>query len=84
MGILPLIFKKDESFEKFKINGDELFRIEGLQDMRPQQELTVHVTRADGSEFDFKVNSRLDTDIDVAYYQHGGILPYVLRKIMAQ
>ncbi|MBM9603286.1 aconitate hydratase AcnA [Desulfopila inferna] len=84
MGILPLVFKAGDSLEKFKIKGNELFRIEGLQNMRPQQELTVHVTRDDGLEFDFKVNSRLDTDIDITYYQHGGILPYVLRKIMAQ
>ena len=50
--------------------------------MKPRQELTVKVTREDGSTFDFKVNSRLDTPIDVAYFEHGGILPYVLRKIM--
>lgn len=84
MGVLPLIFKENDSFEKYDINGDELFHIDGLQKMQPQQELTVRVTRADGSEVSFKVNSRLDTDIDVAYFEHGGILPYVLRKIMAR
>ncbi len=82
MGVLPLVFKDGDSFEKFGIIGDEHFSIKNLQNMKPQQEITVNVTRADGSTFDFAVNSRLDTDIDIAYYEHGGILPYVLRKIM--
>ena len=84
MGILPLIFKEGDSFEKYEITGDEFFSIEGLQKMKPQQELVVHVVKKDGTDFTFQVNSRLDTDIDVAYYEHGGILPYVLRKIMSE
>jgi aconitate hydratase len=83
MGVLPLIFKNGESLDTFGIKGDETFTIEGLKNMSPQQELTVHVARPDGSVFLFTVNSRLDTDIDVAYFEHGGILPYVLRKLMA-
>ncbi|MEE4243410.1 MAG: aconitate hydratase AcnA, partial [Desulfopila sp.] len=82
MGVLPLVFKEGESSDTYNITGEEVFRIEGLQNMKPQQELTLHLRRADGSEVEFKVNSRLDTDIDVAYFEHGGILPYVLRKIM--
>lgn len=84
MGVLPLVFQEGDSYEKLQIGGDELFHIEGLQNMKPRQELTVKVTRDDGSTFDFKVNSRLDTPIDVAYFEHGGILPYVLRKIMQE
>jgi len=84
MGVLPLVFKEDESLETFNITGDELFNIEGLQNMSPQQELIVKGQRKDGSFFEFKVNSRLDTEIDIAYFEHGGILPYVLRKIMLQ
>ncbi len=83
MGVLPLVFKMGESAETYDITGEELFRIEGLQGMKPQQELVVHMTRVDGTEVEFKVNSRLDTDIDITYFEHGGILPYVLRKIMS-
>ena len=82
MGVLPLIFKEGDGYEELGISGDETFQIEGLQNMKPRQELTVKVTRADNSTFEFTVNSRLDTEIDVAYFEHGGILPYVLRKIM--
>lgn len=83
MGVLPLVFKEGESFEKYQITGDETFTIKGLQNMKPQQELCLTVIRPDGTSFEIMVNSRLDTEIDVAYFEHGGILPYVLRKIMA-
>jgi aconitate hydratase len=82
MGVLPLVFKAGEGYEELNIRGDELFQIEGLQNMAPRQEVTVHVIRGDGSTFTFIADSRLDTEIDVAYFEHGGILPYVLRKIM--
>jgi aconitate hydratase len=82
MGVLPLIFKEGDGYEELGLSGDETFSIEGLQNMKPRQELTVKVTKADNSTFEFTVNSRLDTEIDVAYFEHGGILPYVLRKIM--
>ena len=82
MGVLPLVFKEGDSCEKYEITGDELFTIKGLQNMKPRQELTVEVTRADGSTVSFQVVSRLDTEIDLAYFEHGGILPYVLRQIM--
>ncbi len=84
MGVLPLVFKEGEGYEELGIGGDETFHIEGLQNMKPRQELTVKVTRAENSTFEFTVNSRLDTEIDVAYFEHGGILPYVLRKIIQE
>ena len=82
MGVLPLVFREGESLEGFDITGDEIFTIRGLNNLSPQQEITVHVIRLDGSEFEFKTRSRLDTEIDVAYFEHGGILPYVLRKLI--
>ena len=84
MGVLPLVFKEGDSIDKFNLKGDEIFNIDGLDDMSPQQELKVRVTRADKSDFSFSVNSRLDTEIDIAYFEHGGILPYVLRKLMTE
>ncbi len=75
MGVLPLVFKDGDGYEELGITGDEVFSIEGLQSMKPRQDLTVKVTRADNSEFSFEVLSRLDTEIDVAYFEHGGILP---------
>ncbi len=83
MGVLPLVFKEGESIDTFQLDGTELFTIEGLQTMSPRQEVKVHVTRSGGEKFSIQVLSRLDTDIDVAYFEHGGILPYVLRKMMS-
>ena len=52
--------------------------------MKPQQDLTLRITRADGSQQDVPVRCRIDTPIEIEYYQHGGILPYVLRQIAAK
>jgi len=61
---------------------DETVDVLGLDDIRPQQELTLVVTRTDGSKQELKVKSRIDTAIEVDYYKHGGILPYVLRELI--
>ena len=83
MGVLPLQFLGSDSAASLGIKGDETISIEGLGDIRPQQELTLVIRRADGSEQKVKVKSRIDTPIEVDYYKHGGILPYVLRELMA-
>jgi len=83
MGVLPLQFMGTDSATSLGIKGDETISIEGLDDIRPQQELTLVIRRADGSEQKVKVKSRIDTTIEVDYYKHGGILPYVLRELMA-
>ena len=83
MGVLPLQFMGTDSATSLGIKGDETISIEGLDDIRPQQELTLVIKRADGSEQKVKVKSRIDTTIEVDYYKHGGILPYVLRELMA-
>ncbi len=82
MGVLPLIFKQGENIETLGLDGSELFFIEKLAEMQPRQKVPIRVVRADGSEKTFEAISRLDTDIEVAYFRHGGILPYVLRRLV--
>ncbi|HEX7736344.1 MAG TPA: aconitate hydratase AcnA [Ktedonobacteraceae bacterium] len=83
MGILPLQFKPGESKESLGLTGHETYDIVGIErDLKPRQEVTVKVTRENGSTFSFQTIARLDGPIDVRYYKNGGILPTVLRKIM--
>jgi aconitate hydratase len=82
MGVLPLQFLGSDSAESLKLKGDEQIDILGLDDIRPQQELTLVIRRKDGTRDQVKVKSRIDTAIEVDYYRHGGILPYVLRGIL--
>jgi aconitate hydratase len=83
MGVLPLQFTGSDSAQSLGLKGDETIDIRGLDDIRPQQELTLVIRRADGSSQSVKVKSRIDTAIEVDYYRHGGILPYVLRGLMS-
>ena len=83
MGILPLQFKEGENKESLKLTGRETYDIEGLeQGLKPRQQVTVKVTREDGSTFSFQTTARLDSPIDVTYYENGGILQTVLRKLL--
>jgi aconitate hydratase len=82
MGVLPLVFKEDKGYQDFGLDGTERFSISGLKALAPRKILKVDVTRADGSTLAFEVIVRLDTEVEVAYYNHGGILPYVLRKML--
>jgi aconitate hydratase len=84
MGVLPLQFKEGVSAETLKLDGTETYDILGLgADLRPQQDLTLQVTRANGVVENVPVRCRIDTPIEIEYYQHGGILPYVLRQLVA-
>ena len=83
MGVLPLQFKASDTVETLSIRGDETFDIIVPPDIRPQQDLTLKVTRKDGTSFDVAVLCRIDTPIEVDYYRHGGILPFVLRELIA-
>jgi aconitate hydratase len=84
MGVLPLQFLGNDSAASLGIKGDETFDIEGLEgDIRPQQDATLVIRRADGSSQRVKVKLRIDTPIEVDYYRHGGILPFVLRQLLA-
>ena len=84
MGVLPLQFKGQDSTVSLGIKGDESYDITGLDgEIRPQQEATLVIRRQDGSQRQVKVLLRIDTPIEVDYYRHGGILPYVLRELVA-
>jgi aconitate hydratase len=83
MGVLPLQFMPGQSRATLGLNGREVFSIDGIaEDLAPGKVLTVSARRGDGSEFSFQVRCRIDTPIEIEYYRHGGILPYVLRLLM--
>ena len=82
MGVLPLQFKAGQGADTLGIKGDETFDIVVPPDIQPQQDLTLVIRRPDGTTKDVPVLCRIDTPIEVDYYQHGGILPYVLRDLM--
>jgi len=85
MGVLPLQFKGSDSIQSLNLVGDETFELVGVNDhMTPQSDITLKITRKDGSTQDVVLLSRIDTPIEVDYYNHGGILPFVLREILAQ
>ncbi len=83
MGVLPLQFKGADTVESLGIRGDETFDVEVPADIRPQQDLTLSITRKDGSKQAVQVLCRIDTPIEVDYFRHGGILPFVLRELVA-
>lgn len=83
MGVLPLQFLDDDSVQSLGIKGDETFDLQGLEgDIKPQQNVTLVINRADGSKQEVDVLLRIDTPIEVDYYKHGGILPFVLRQLL--
>jgi aconitate hydratase len=85
MGVLPLQFKDGVTAQTLKLDGTETYDVVGLDAaIRPQQDLTLKIIRRDGSEEHVSVRCRIDTPIEIDYYQHGGILPYVLRQIVAR
>ena len=83
MGVLPLQFKGADSVESLGIRGDEQFDIAVPESIRPQQDVTLRITRADGSSREVSLLCRIDTPIEVDYFRHGGILPFVLRELIA-
>jgi aconitate hydratase A / 2-methylisocitrate dehydratase len=86
MGVLPLQFKTGDSVQSLKIDGTETFDIEGVNggDVKPMQDVTLVITRKDGATQRVPLTLRVDTVIEVDYLKHGGILPYVLRQILAE
>ncbi len=83
MGVLPLQFKGQDSWESLGIRGDETIDIDIPDDLKPQQDMSMRIHRADGSSFDVPLLSRIDTPIEVDYFRHRGILPYVMRELLA-
>ena len=83
MGVLPLQFEEGTSAQSLALNGSETYDVLGLSDeVQPRQMLTFRITRGDGSTEEVPVVLRIDTPIEVEYYRHGGILPFVLRELM--
>ncbi|MDB5687213.1 MAG: aconitase, partial [Rhizorhabdus sp.] len=83
MGVLPLQFADGVDRQTLKLDGTELFTIEGVAELRPRQDVTVKLTRADGTEETFLTKCRIDTVNELEYFLNGGILQYVLRKLAA-
>jgi aconitate hydratase len=85
MGVLPLQFLDGVTAESLGLDGSQTFSINGLSDeLQPGQKLTVEIKTADGKTRYFPVKVRIDTPIEIDYYRHGGILPYVLRQLLAK
>lgn len=84
MGVLPCQFKEGTTAQSLNLDGTETFDILGLEPTpRPQQDVTLVIHRANGESQEVPLTLRIDTGIEVEYYQHGGILPYVLRSLVA-
>jgi aconitate hydratase len=87
MGILPLQFRPGESAESLGLTGEEVYSIEGLPEavssrFASGRELIVAARKGDGPPTRFRVSVRIDTPQEIRYYEHGGILPYVLRQLL--
>jgi len=83
MGVLPLQFKHGESWQTLNLTGSELIDVIPHPELKPQSDATLVITRADGSREEVSVILRIDTPIEVDYYRNGGILPFVLRQLLA-
>jgi aconitate hydratase len=83
MGVLPLQFKPGHSIENLGLRGDEVIDIVLGPEIKPQSDAALVVTRSDGTRQEIPLTLRIDTPIEVDYYQHGGILPFVLRQLLA-
>jgi aconitate hydratase len=83
MGVLPLQFKEGVNAQTLKLDGTEIVSVSGLSNnVKPRQDVTLEITRKDGSTEKVPVILRIDTPIEIDYYRHGGILPFVLRDIL--
>lgn len=81
MGVLPLEFNDGVTWESLGLKGDEQVTIEGINDIKPRQQVEVQITKADGSKVVASTTVRIDTDNELDYYRNGGILHYVLRNL---
>jgi aconitate hydratase len=85
MGVLPLQFNEGTSAQTLGLDGSETYAITGLSDaIQPGQMVALEITRKDGKRESVPVKLRIDTPIEIDYYRHGGILPFVLRELMAR
>ena len=85
MGILPMQFHEGTTAQTLGLDGTETYDIVGLgEDLEPRQDITVRITRKDGRVEEVQVKVRIDTPIEVDYYRHGGILPFILRQLITE
>jgi aconitate hydratase len=85
MGVLPLQFAEGTNAQTLGLDGSETFSLNGLSDaIQPGQTVTFEITHKDGKRDSVPVKLRIDTPIEIDYYRHGGILPFVLRELMAR
>ncbi len=83
MGVLPLQFEEGTNALSLGLDGSETFEIGGVSSLRPRQQVKLVIRRKDGKTQEVSMRVRIDTPIEVDYYEHGGILPFVLRQLMA-
>jgi aconitate hydratase len=84
MGVLPCQFKDDVNATSLGLDGTETFDVLGIeQGIEPRQDVTLVIHRANGEREEIPITLRIDTPIEVDYYHHGGILPYVLRQLLS-
>jgi len=85
MGLLPLQFKDGTTAQTLRLDGRETYDVLGLgPNLKPQQDLTLRINRKGHPAEDVPVRCRIDTAIEIDYYQHGGILPFVLRQLLTK
>lgn len=85
MGVLPLQYLAGQNAESLALTGTEKFTITGITEgLEPRKKVTIKAVRTNGEVVEFQADARLDSDIEVAYYRHGGILQYVLRDFLQQ
>jgi len=83
--VLACQFKGSDTAETLELTGEEVVDVVGLENgIKPQMDVTLVITRSDGSRQNVTVLLRIDTPIEVDYYLHGGILPYVLRELIGK
>jgi len=84
MGVVPLVFEEGTNWQTLGLKGSEQVTIRGLHgEIKPRQQMTAKVTRPDGSTFALPLYLMILTADEVAYFKNGGILPYVLRNLLA-
>jgi aconitate hydratase len=85
MGVVPLQFPEGTSAQSLGLDGSEKFSITGLSDsIKPGQQVKLEIEKNNGEKHVLPVNLRIDTPIEIEYYKHGGILPFVLRQLLAK
>ena len=85
MGVLPLVFRDGDDADSLGLTGEESFDLTGVAEgLAPRGGVRVRAARADGTSVEFAVTARIDTPDELDYYRHGGILPYVLRRLAAR